>query len=211
MSRRNKSTATDTTAELAAGGYWPARAACALRQERYSRAVEICRTHLPSEPDLISGRLVYGRALFHAGQLDSAATEFYRVLSVDPDNQVALKYLGDLLFERGDEYGSMAHYQRVLEIDPACMGLHRALKSQTAETTRTVTLRRAPEKRATESTKAPLRDIAFYTETVGDLYLSQGYPRLAQEVFRTLMADNDNPRLAKKMTLASESIKEKED
>ena len=211
MSRKHKSATNDTTRELAAGGYWPARGAKALHEGRYSRAVEICRTHLPSEPDLISGRLVYARALFHAGQLDSAATEFYRVLSVDPDNQVALKYLGDLLFGRGDEYGALAHYQRVLEIDPACQGLQCELKSQATETTHTVSLRRAPEKRVAGSAKPPLRDIAFYTETVGDLYLSQGYPRLAREVFRTLIAENENPRLAEKMALASESIKEKED
>jgi len=168
MSRKKRSFTGDTTRELAVGGYLPARGATALQEGRYSRAVEICRTHLPSEPELISGRLVYARALFHAGQLDSAATEFYRVLSHDPDNQVALKYLGDLLFGRGDEFGALAHYQRILEIDPACQGLHCDLKAKTTETTRTVTLRRTCEKRTDESTRVPLREIAFYTETMGD-------------------------------------------
>jgi tetratricopeptide (TPR) repeat protein len=200
----------NTTNELAAGGYWPARGAAALAEGRYSRAVEICRTHLPSEPDLISGRLVYGRALFHAGQLDSAETEFYRVLSQDPDNQVALKYLGDLLFGNGDEFGALAHYQRILEIDPGCQGLHCEMKSQAAEKTHTVTLSRSPEKKPAAQAKPPLREISFYTETMGDLYLSQGCPRLAREVFRTLIDGNENPRLVEKMALASESIKEKE-
>ncbi len=58
--------------------------------------------------------------------------------------------------------------------------------------------------------RAPLRPIPLYTETMGDLYLKQGYPRLAAEVFRTLNEKNENPRLAEKFAQATESIKDKE-
>jgi tetratricopeptide (TPR) repeat protein len=81
---------------LAAGGYWAARAARQLELGKYSEVVTICREHLDQEPHLISGRLAYGAALFHAGQTESAVEQFRRVLALDPDNIVALKYLGDV-------------------------------------------------------------------------------------------------------------------
>ena len=56
----------------------------------------------------------------------------------------------------------------------------------------------------TEHSEAPPPQgrIYFYTETVGDLYLAQGHPRLAAEVYRALSVHNHNPRLAEKLAEA---------
>ena len=56
----------------------------------------------------------------------------------------------------------------------------------------------------------PGRDIPFYTETVADLYLAQGYPRLAADVYRNLSSVGQNPRLSEKLARAEEKIKQKE-
>ena len=66
--------------------YWPARAAKFVAIGRYSRAVEICKEYLDAQPFLLSGRIIYARALYYAGQMESAEEEFYRVLEIDPDH-----------------------------------------------------------------------------------------------------------------------------
>jgi tetratricopeptide (TPR) repeat protein len=193
---------------LVSVGYWPARAAAYLVEGRYSRAVELCRENLTDDSTVVSGRLIYARALYCAGQLESAADQFFQVLALDPDNVAALKGLGDIRFAEGDVVTAFAHYERVLEIDPDNRGLCSPLRSKRPETTRTITIARG-EETSSEKTVPLLREIYFYTETLGDLYLAQGHPRLAQEVFRTLNERQHAPRLVEKLTQAEKMIKEK--
>lgn len=197
------------TEQLVAEGYWVARAARFLDKGKYSEAVRLCKDHLEEEPDLTGGRLIYARALHLAGQMESAAEQFYRVLSRDPENIVALKYLGDIRFAEGDEPSAMANYRRVLEIDPHCRGLKSDLETRPGATTRTITLKRSEEAPFRER-PGSVRDIPFYTETMADLYMNQGYPRLAAEVFRHLLERNENPRLSEKLAEAEGKIHRKE-
>lgn len=197
------------TEKLAAEGYWVAQAARFLEQGKYSETVRLCREHLDEEPDLTGGRLIYARALFQAGQVDSAGEQFYRVLSRDPENVVALKYLGDIKYSEGDEPSALANYRRVLEIDPHCRGLKSRLETRPGQTTTTITLKRAEEAPPLDSSVG-LRKIPFYTETMADLYMNQGYPRLAAEVFRKLLERNENPRLSAKLAAAEGKIHRKE-
>lgn len=161
------------------------------------------------EPDLLSGRIIYARSLYHAGQMEAAADQFYLVLVRDPENVVALKYLGDIKFAQGDEFAAMANYERVLEIDPYCRGLASAVEPRRKETTTTITLRHAGEP-ADHGAPAALRQVPFVTETMGDLYLAQGHPRLAAVVFRSLQQQVENPRLAEKLAQAERTAKEKD-
>jgi tetratricopeptide (TPR) repeat protein len=200
----------NVVASLSSRGYRPAMAAECLKDGRYSKAVEMCREHLSSEPESLSGRTIYARALYHAGQIRSATEQFYRVLSADPDNLVALKYLGDIKFSAGDEQGALADYRRVLAIDPYCQALCCPINVNRGETTRTITIHRPEEILTEAAAEHKRREIPFYTETMADLYLSQGYPRLAADVYRSLTAESQNPRLKEKLTIAEEKIKQKE-
>src|SRR5215211_6371838 len=60
------------------------------------QAVALCRTHLPQQPNHISGHIVFGQALFEAGELAEARTVFQTALSLDPENLIALRHLGDI-------------------------------------------------------------------------------------------------------------------
>jgi len=193
---------------LAARGYWPARAARAIADGKYSQAVEICREYVPENPGLISGRLMYGRALQSSGQLERAEEQFHFVLAADPDNLVALKCLADIRFAAGDELTAMANYGRILEIDPFCRGLRNELADRSRETTRTISIKRGSEAKK-QVDQVTLRALPFVTETVGDLYLAQGHPRLAAEVFRALTINSNDPRLLQKLEQAEGRIKEK--
>ena len=202
---------TTTSAEsLAARGYWPAVAARYLDEGKYSKAVEICRDNMAEKADLLSARLIYARTLYLAGQLDSAAEQFYSILAHDPENLVALKFMGDIKHDSGDTVTALSYYGRVLEIDPQCRGLGSPIKRTRTEKTQTITLIRHPETGRSETIpQAELRRIQFYTETIGDLYLAQGHPRMAAEVFRVLSRSNDNPRLAEKLRISEKKIEEK--
>ena len=198
----------ETSAEqLARDGYWPARAAQFLADGKYSKAVEICRKPLREGDEILSGRLIYATALYLAGQIETATEQYYRVLASDPDNMVALKYLGDIKAGDGDAPAAVNAYERILEIDPYCRGLKCELRKPGTETTHTITLKRGEESEAVPEGPA---GIPFYTETIGDLYLRQGHPRLAAQVFSRLSAESDNPRLLEKLRAAQQKAKERE-
>jgi tetratricopeptide (TPR) repeat protein len=209
MSDPAPTTVPSLTDQLASQGYWVAVACKRLEQGKFSEAVGICRDNMDHEPQLLSGRLVCARALFQSGQMDSAASQFRRVLASDPDNVVALKYLGDIAFGSGDLVSAMANYGRVLEIDPLSRGLKSEVRRRSQATTRTITLARRSEPKP-DADAENLREIPFYTETIGDIYLAQGYPRLAARVFRQLSEQGGSPRIAEKLIVSESKIKEKD-
>ncbi|MFQ6008990.1 MAG: hypothetical protein ACE5K8_08585 [Candidatus Zixiibacteriota bacterium] len=93
------------------------------------------------------------------------------------------------------------------EIDPNCRGLRSDLGAEQRLPLRTITLSHEAEPTLDKTnTSAPRRKIHFYTETIGDLYLAQGHPRLAAEVYRTLNERTHNPRLAEKLAEAQRRL-----
>lgn len=82
------------------------------------RAIELCRTYLPQQPSHMSGHIVHGQALFDSGRGEEAAAVFKQALTLDPENVIALRYLGDIARAEGDSAGAMRWYGKVLELDP---------------------------------------------------------------------------------------------
>jgi len=82
------------------------------------QAIFICQEYLPQQPGHMSGHIVYGQALFEQGQFDAARGVFETALSLDPENLIALRHLGDIARQAGDTSGARVWYQRVLEADP---------------------------------------------------------------------------------------------
>jgi tetratricopeptide (TPR) repeat protein len=197
------------TDELHRRDYWPAVAAKHLAEGQYSEAVQVCRSRLADEPDVLSGRVIYARALFHTGQIETAAEQFHQVLAADPENIAALKYLGDIEFAQGDELAALSYYDQVLQIDPQTDTLRLDLKLPQPESTRKLTLKHPSE--TTEASPYSLRpDVYFYTETVGDLYFAQGHMSRAVEVYRHLCQHSGHPRLIRKLSQAERRIRDKE-
>jgi tetratricopeptide (TPR) repeat protein len=194
---------------LAEHGYWPAQAVKHLSEKRYAQAIALCRERLEQQPHLISGRLVYALALYRSGHTEEAKEQFHRVLETDPDNQVALKYLGDIKFADGDEATALADYARILEVDPDCRGLKSDMRTAEHNTIQTITLRREAEPKESSENRTTTfkRRLPFYSETIGDLCLAQGHPRLAAEVYRTVYQRNRSPRLAEKLAQAEQKIR----
>ena len=82
------------------------------------RAIEICRAHLAQMPGHMSGQIVYGQALFEAGEWEEAKTVFERALTLDPENLIALRSLGDMSLQAGDTAEARKWYTRLLDADP---------------------------------------------------------------------------------------------
>ena len=82
------------------------------------QAIALCRAHLPQQPAHISGHIVLAQALFEAGSLDEARENFHSALGLDPENLIALRYLGDIARDADDVETARSWYQRVLEVDP---------------------------------------------------------------------------------------------
>jgi tetratricopeptide (TPR) repeat protein len=82
------------------------------------QAILICEAHLPQQPGHMSGHIVYGQALFESGRLDESRTVFETALSLDPENLIALRHLGDIAGRQGDPSTARRWYERVLEADP---------------------------------------------------------------------------------------------
>jgi tetratricopeptide (TPR) repeat protein len=66
------------------------------------QAIFICQEYLPQQPGHMSGHIVYGQALYESGREDEAKAVFETALSLDPENLIALKHLGDIARASGD-------------------------------------------------------------------------------------------------------------
>ncbi len=82
------------------------------------QAIAICRAHLAQQPAHMSGHVVYAQALYDAGRLDESRVVFEKALSLDPDNAIVLRQLGDISRHRGDTAEAKHWYSRALEADP---------------------------------------------------------------------------------------------
>jgi tetratricopeptide (TPR) repeat protein len=82
------------------------------------RAIEICRSQLSQMPGHMSGQIVYGQSLYECGEFDEAKQVFERALTLDPENLIALRSLGDMSLQSGNTVEARKWYTRLLEADP---------------------------------------------------------------------------------------------
>ena len=68
-----------------------------------AQAIALCEAHLPQQPGHMSGHVVYGQALFESGKLDESRAVFETALQLDPENLIALRYLGEITGETTTE------------------------------------------------------------------------------------------------------------
>ena len=100
-----------------------------------TQAIALCRAHLPNQPGHISGHIVLAQALYEARELGESRTIFEAALDLDPENLIALRYLGDIAREQGQPLQARGWYERVLDADPRndeIAALLKALESERA-------------------------------------------------------------------------------
>lgn len=149
------------------------------RAGAYESAVEVCRAGLARHPGYLSARVTLGRALLELDQVDAAHDELQAVLAGSPNNQPALRGLGEVCHRRGNLGEALRYYRKALGLarhDPD-------LQQLVAELTRVVS--RAPARSASPSPASPPKP-----DAAGLLTLEQ----LTQELQATLQAPVVRPK-----------------
>jgi hypothetical protein len=82
------------------------------------------------------------------------------------------------------------------------------VKLEKRETTRVLTLKKSGD--AVSAVQQRIRELPFKTETIGDLLLAQGHPRMALAVFRELEEKSDNPHFREKIEKIETEMKNKD-
>ncbi len=82
------------------------------------RALELCTAGLELHPDYVSAHIVFGRCLIDQKNDAGASDVFRKVLTLDPENVLALKILAEIA-ERGGRHDEAAEWlTRLLAADP---------------------------------------------------------------------------------------------
>jgi tetratricopeptide (TPR) repeat protein len=82
------------------------------------RAIELCLSGLERHPDYVSAHIVYGRCLIDQKNDPGAEEVFKKILSLDPENIIALKVLGELAARAGQYDQQVEWLTRLLAADP---------------------------------------------------------------------------------------------
>ncbi len=98
-----------------------------------TQAIAICRAHLPNQPGHVSGHIVLAQALYESRELGESRVAFEQALDLDPENLIALRYLGDIAREQDAPDVARAWYERVLDADPRNEEIAALLTSLPAE------------------------------------------------------------------------------
>ncbi|HEX5131614.1 MAG TPA: tetratricopeptide repeat protein [Candidatus Krumholzibacteria bacterium] len=181
-------------------------------------AIEICEKGIAAHPRYPSGYVVYGKCLYDAEQPESAEAAFRKVLEVDANNLVALKFIGIILSERGDMGAARACFEHILALDPDDRDIRRRLDevgdiAHVAADEPAAAVDPRGQWDGSEDADdvdgefegAPIRlgDAAatsdeIATITLADIYASQGYTgkalRIYREVLRRQPGDTDLTR-----------------
>ncbi len=81
-------------------------------------AIEICTEGLKVHPSYGSARMVLARAYQEKGKDFEAERELMEIIKNDPNNLLANRLLGDLLYKGGRVQLALERYQRVLKLTP---------------------------------------------------------------------------------------------
>jgi len=140
------------------------------------RAIEICRAQLAQMPGHMSGQIVFGQALYEAGEFDEARQVFERALTLDPENLIALRSLGDMSLQSGNTVEARSWYTRLLDADPKDTGVI-ALVSE-IDASAVVTSAPAPEAASVDA-NAGDQPIPFIADAEGAPIEPELHPEVA--------------------------------
>lgn len=169
-------------------------------------AVDICQQGLEEHPDYSSGHVVMGKCLYDQGRIEEARHSFERVLDMDRENLVALKFLGTICAEQGDVDSAGGHFKRILVLDPDNREIRDKLDDLDSIGEEEILELTAIEDEDFEGDEIALGEESLEisdelaTMTLADIFASQGYRGKAIKIYEEVLGkDPSNPAVREKL------------
>jgi tetratricopeptide (TPR) repeat protein len=164
------------------------------------KAIEILEKGLEKFPQYASAHVILGKCFYDKGATARAKGEFSRVLEIDTENMVALKFMGDIHVAENKRAEAAEYYRKILAVDPTNGEVARALKEMEASfIVKEIDLGDAKSARDE-------RPSELATMTLAGIYAAQGYYNKALRIYREVLDREPGNREAKEMVTKLESI-----
>ncbi|MDD4856547.1 MAG: tetratricopeptide repeat protein [Candidatus Krumholzibacteria bacterium] len=164
------------------------------------KAIEVLEKGLERFPQYASAHVILGKCFYDKGATARAKSEFHRVLELDEENLVALKYMGDILVAEDKRSEAGEYYRRILAVDPKNEEVALSLKEIEASfVVKEINLG------DTKSIRDE-RPKELATMTLAGIYAAQGYYNKALNIFREVLIREPGNSEAKEMVAKLESI-----
>ena len=164
------------------------------RRNMLDQAIAVCKKGLHHHPGFLSGRVALARAYVDKGETDQAVKELERVILAAPDNLIAQGLLLAVYEEKHDWDNLEKTVHRILSVDPRD---EKATKCWQ-------TLRTQP---TTSENAAGGKSGEIVTQTLAEIYASQGYYDKAFDIYRKLsVREPENPNLHERLADLKQQI-----
>ena len=164
------------------------------------KAIEILEKGLERIPQYASAHVILGKCFYDKGATERARAEFIRVLDVDPENMVALKFMGDILLGENKRADAAEYFKKILAIDPTNEEVAHALKEmEECFAGKEIDLGGGKPARAEHP-----HELA--TMTLAGIYAAQGYFNKALKIYRDVLGREPGNREAQEMAGKLQSI-----
>lgn len=164
------------------------------------KAIEVLERGLERMPQYASAHVILAKCYYDKGATERAKAEFRRVLELDAENLVALKFMGDILLAEDKRPEAAECYRKLLAVDPTNAGVARALKEMEASfVVKEIDL---ADERKTRDERP--RELA--TMTLAGIYAAQGYYNKALRIYRDVLDREPANTEAKEMVAKLEGL-----
>jgi tetratricopeptide (TPR) repeat protein len=170
------------------------------------RAIELCEAGLTRFPDYASAHVILGKCFYDKGATERSRAEFERVIELDGENMVALKFMGDILLAEGKRDEAVSYLRRLISIDPTNEEVAAMLDGLEGEFQgKEINLG------ASGRTDAVERPDEVATMTLAGIYAAQGYYSKALKIYREILDAQPSNEDAKRMVGKIEKMMESSD
>ena len=165
------------------------------RQGRFADAIALCLKELKARPTYVSARVVLGRAYLENGDHAKAEEEFHRVVELSPNNLRARIHLGEICACQGRTHEAIQHYEAALDVAPLDREIRTRLLKLGGSIPFCILPLSAPRTKGvpepslgcTGSDSNEAEGDLLATETLADLYASQGFTDRAAAIYQRLL------------------------
>lgn len=149
---------------------------------KFEEAIRVCKEGLRRRPEYAAAYIVLGRAHHESGDLLAAQEAFQRVTQLAPDNVLAYGFLGQIAEAQNEIPQALDAYRMALTLYPFDKQIRAAVLRLQARGDETQSASLA----VAEASTAPKEPLP--SETLAELYASQGLYERAAQTYERLMA-----------------------